>query len=95
MDDAAKGVGKISAPTAFFYGQKDEIVPKEAAFTAAARLCPDATSAYYPEGYHMILRDLHAQVVWDDILAFIRDPKALLPSGAPPVPKRRKTMKKR
>jgi acylglycerol lipase len=32
------------------------------------------------------LRDLHAQRVWEDTLAFIRDPSAPLPSGAPPIP---------
>jgi alpha-beta hydrolase superfamily lysophospholipase len=95
MDDAAKGAGRISAPTAFLYGQKDEIVPRDAAFSAVARLNPGARTAYYPQSYHMMLRDLHAQIVWDDILAFIADPKAPLPSGAPPVPGARKTMKKR
>jgi acylglycerol lipase len=31
------------------------------------------------------LRDLQREVVYEDILAFIRDPQAPLPSGAPPI----------
>jgi hypothetical protein len=33
----------------------------------------------YPDGYHMLLRDLQRQVVWDDILAWIDG--APVPSG--------------
>jgi alpha-beta hydrolase superfamily lysophospholipase len=86
MEDAADDVGKIRAPTIFLYGQKDQIIPKTAALEAAARLPAGARTAYYPQSYHMILRDLNAQIVWDDVLAFLRDPKAPLPSGVGPIP---------
>ena len=86
MDEAAGDVGDIKAPVAFFYGQKDKVVPRNAATIAVGRLPRGSRTAFYPDGYHMILRDTHARVVWDDVLAFIKDPKAPLPSGAPPVP---------
>ncbi len=38
--------------------------------------------ALYPEGWHMLLRDLQAQVVIDDIAAWTKDKAAPLPSGA-------------
>jgi acylglycerol lipase len=38
--------------------------------------------AIYPRGYHLLLRDFNQYAVYDDIAAWIRDPKAPLPSGA-------------
>ena len=32
------------------------------------------------------MRDKQGPVVWNDILAYIRDPSAPLPSGAPKIP---------
>jgi alpha-beta hydrolase superfamily lysophospholipase len=44
--------------------------------------------ALYPRAHHMMLRDLGADVIYDDIAAWIRHPAAPLPSGADtrPVP---------
>ncbi len=38
--------------------------------------------AVYEDGWHMLLRDLGAEVVLDDVSAWIADPGAPLPSGA-------------
>ena len=38
--------------------------------------------AVYPEGWHMLLRDLNGHVVVEDIAAWTLDPAAPLPSGA-------------
>ena len=35
-------------------------------------------------------RDHQGPKVWEDILAYVRDPEAPLPSGAPPIPKPRR-----
>lgn len=86
MNSASKKIGTIRAPVAFFYGAKDQIIPPNAARTAALALPKGARSAYYPNGYHMLLRDKSAPVVWDDVLAFIRDPAGPLPSGVGPWP---------
>jgi acylglycerol lipase len=32
------------------------------------------------------MRDKQGPAVWADVAAFIRDPQAALPSGAPPIP---------
>ena len=38
-------------------------------------------SATYPDGFHMLLRDLGRALPVDDIAAFVFDPVAPLPSG--------------
>lgn len=86
MQQAQLHIGEVRVPTLFQYGAHDEIIPKSAAFRAARRLHANERSAYYSDGWHLLLRDLHRQLVLDDALAFIRDPTATLPSGAPPIP---------
>ncbi|HEX5262606.1 MAG TPA: alpha/beta fold hydrolase [Phenylobacterium sp.] len=86
MDKAADDVGKAKPPTLYLYGAHDEIIPKNAAFKAAAQLRPTDRSVYYAQGWHLMMRDKQGPVVWKDILAFIRDPTGPLPSGAPQIP---------
>jgi acylglycerol lipase len=86
MDRAAEDIGKAQLPTLYLYGAHDEIIPRKAAFKAASRLRPTDRSAYYAKGWHLMTRDKQGPVVWNDILAFIRDPAAPLPSGAPKIP---------
>jgi alpha-beta hydrolase superfamily lysophospholipase len=84
MQTASQKIGAIRAPTAFLYGAHDQIIPREAALAAARRLSPGARSAYYARGYHMLIRDVDRELVYQDMLSFIRDPEAPFPSGAPP-----------
>jgi acylglycerol lipase len=83
QDDAAR---QGAVPTLYMYGAHDEIIPAAATRAAVRRLPAGVRTAYYVDGWHLLLRDLHAQRVWEDTLAFIRDPSAPLPSGAPPIP---------
>jgi alpha-beta hydrolase superfamily lysophospholipase len=85
MDDAAASGGRLHGDTLFMYGAHDEIIPKKAAMAAARQLPHSARTALYPNNYHMMLRDLGAQVIWDDILAFLKDADSPLPSGASPL----------
>lgn len=85
MERASDASPRLAVPTAFLYGAKDQIIPRPAAEKAARALPPTARTAIYPDGHHMLLRDLRAHVVWDDVLAFLRDPAAPLPSGAAPL----------
>lgn len=85
MEAASDGAGLIKAPTAFLYGDKDQIIPRASALKAARRLPASARTARYANGYHMLLRDKQAEVVWADVVAFLRDPAAPFPSGAPPL----------
>ena len=86
MDRAAEAVADLGAGTLYLYGAHDQIIPKRAAFRAARALRPGAPTAYYAKGYHLMMRDLQGPTVWRDILSFVRDPDAPLPSGAPPIP---------
>jgi alpha-beta hydrolase superfamily lysophospholipase len=86
MEKAWASLGKVQVPIAYFYGANDHIIPKEPTMEAARRLKPDDRSAYYANGWHLLLVDKQAQVVWQDAAAFLKDPLADLPSGAPPIP---------
>jgi alpha-beta hydrolase superfamily lysophospholipase len=86
MDRAQDAVGDITAPVLYCYGAHDDIIPKDAAFSAARKLKASDQTAYYANGYHLLMRDHQGSLVWGDVLTFIRDPAAALPSGAPPIP---------
>ncbi|MDZ4374273.1 MAG: alpha/beta fold hydrolase [Phenylobacterium sp.] len=86
MDRAARSVGDDDLPTLYLYGANDEIVPKRAAFRAVGNLKPSDRTAYYEQGHHLLTRDKQRAVVIADVLAFLRDPEAPLPSGAPVIP---------
>lgn len=86
MDQGAEAVGQVRVPTLYLYGAHDEIIPKRAAFRAARKLKPSDQTVYYANGYHLMMRDHQGPVVWRDVLAFVRDPSAPVPSGAPPIP---------
>ena len=85
MDAALAAASKLNgSPTLTLYGLKDEIVPENPVIAAIRRM-PDNgrnRAAFYPQGWHMLLRDLQAERVWRDIVAWIADPAAPLPSGA-------------
>ena len=86
MDKAAGRVGDDHVPTFYHYGANDQIIPKNAAFRAVKRLRPTDRTAYYAGGHHLLTRDHQGPVVMADVLAFVRDPEAPLPSAAPPIP---------
>ena len=86
MDEAQRASRHVAAPTLLLYGGRDELVPKQAMAAAWRRLKAQARSdlrlAYYPQSYHLLLRD-HARVAAiGDILHWLRAPAAPLPSGA-------------
>jgi alpha-beta hydrolase superfamily lysophospholipase len=86
MDQAWREVGQLRLPTLYLYGARDQIIPRHPTDTAIARLPPGDRTACYTEGHHLLLRDLQALNVWRDVAAFVRDPAADLPSGAPALP---------
>jgi acylglycerol lipase len=88
MDAGLQGVDEIEVPTLYLYGANDEIIPKGPSFKAANQLNGPHRTAYYRRGYHLLMRDKQRAVVIGDIAAFLRDPEAPLPSGAPPIPRR-------
>ncbi len=86
MDEALAAAARFEARALVLYGQKDEIIPKAPTRTMIERLPENARArqkiAFYENGYHMLLRDLRAEILWQDIAAWIADARAPLPSGA-------------
>jgi acylglycerol lipase len=86
MDAALASIGRLDRPTLYLYGNHDEIIPKKPTRLALARLAAAPAAAprvgWYTNGYHLLLRDLEAAVVWADIASWIGDRSAMLPSGA-------------
>jgi acylglycerol lipase len=86
MDAALARASRLTVPALILYGEKDEIVPREALAAFVGDLPAAARNrqhvVLYPNGYHMLLRDLQGATVLADIAAWMHDPRASLPSGA-------------
>lgn len=85
MEAASERAANLYGDVLFLYGANDQIIPRASAVAAARRLPRTARTALYENGWHWLLRDLQREVVYADILAFIEDPAAPLPSQAPPL----------
>ena len=83
MQHAQREIGEVRVPTLYQYGAHDEVIPPSATAAAIKHLPAGDRTAYYEDGWHLLLRDRHADRVWADILSFVRDPDAPPPSGAP------------
>ena len=81
MDDGLKSAARVKAQVLLLYGQNDQIVPRGPIQKLAAALDPAPRIVLYPNGYHLLMRDLGRQQVWDDVLAFIDGDSGPLPSG--------------
>lgn len=90
MENAHKAAASLrgDVPMLLTYGGRDIVIPEKGVRRTAKRLPPHVRTAYYPEGYHMLLRDLQAETVFEDVLTFLRDPAAPLPSRVGEVPGR-------
>lgn len=81
MDDAYSAASQLSAPVLYLYGEKDEIVPARPTYHVMASITAPKRLVRYENGWHMLLRDKQRERVWADILAWIRNRNADLPSG--------------
>jgi alpha-beta hydrolase superfamily lysophospholipase len=86
MSAALKASPRLQVPALILYGAHDDLIPQGAVSRFVEQLPAAAHDrqriAYYPEGYHLLLRDLDADAVLHDITAWIADPQHDLPSGA-------------
>jgi acylglycerol lipase len=73
MDDARDAAGRIQTapPILFLHGAKDQVIPPKSAAAAIAALDGHAEAREYPNGYHMLLRDLEGPTVQDDVKAWV------------------------
>jgi len=81
MDAALAAADRQTLPTLLLYGAKDRIIPPEPVEIMREHLTAPHRVALYPDGWHMLLRDLQAETVWRDVAAWIGDRQAPLPSG--------------
>ncbi len=82
MDSALASAGDIGVPVLALYGENDEVVPRMPFERMAERLPTGlSTVVYVPTGYHLLLRDLEARRVWDQVLDWMR--QTLDGAGAP------------
>ena len=85
MDAAYAAAPDLRGNVLILMGQHEDIIPPEVMATFERRLPPAECGlrlAQYDSGFHMLLRDLKAERVLGDIVAWVADPKAPLPSGA-------------
>ena len=82
MDAALAAAPHFHGRALFMYGGKDELIPDRATAATWRALPPGPVRAFYPAGYHLLLRDLDRITPIDDILAWIYRPDDPLPSGA-------------
>ncbi|HEY3910625.1 MAG TPA: alpha/beta fold hydrolase [Stellaceae bacterium] len=86
MDAALAAAPRLRAPLLLMYGAKDEIIPKRPIRRFVRSLPHDPAGrrslAYYPHGYHMLMRDLDGPMVAADVAGWVLAPRAQLRSGA-------------
>lgn len=85
MEAAMVNSGALRMPALILYGEHDEIIPATA-FCEMLNILPDRATSHwrlvlYPNGYHMLSRDLQGEVVIRDMMAWIHKQKSWLPSG--------------
>jgi acylglycerol lipase len=80
MDLALAHAPAVPGPLLVLGGARDEVVPPHAHGAMLERLRAEpCTEVVYPDGWHLLLRDLQRELVWADILAWIDGEP--LPSG--------------
>ncbi len=85
MDLAQERAVILDEPMLLLVGEKDELIPLEAVELFWSRL-PEAAEgqrrATYPEGWHLLFKDLQAEQVIEDVATWVKAPDGPLPSGA-------------
>lgn len=71
MDQALSGAARVPTNALVLYGAQDGIIPRRPREMFLAALDPGVDVRVYSEGYHMLLRDLHAAAVVADITAWL------------------------
>jgi alpha-beta hydrolase superfamily lysophospholipase len=83
MDSALHRAAQIRLPTLVLYGDQDQIIPREPVLRMLHSMTQTPLrTAFYAQGYHLLLRDLHRELPSGDIAGWIENPAAPLRSGA-------------
>jgi alpha-beta hydrolase superfamily lysophospholipase len=87
MDSAFENASFLGGKILLLYGDKDDIIPKQAISEFLKGLYSSGekgkTVGFYHNGYHLLLRDLNASIIWRDITTWVlAHGDERLPSGA-------------
>jgi alpha-beta hydrolase superfamily lysophospholipase len=82
MDSALAAAPHFHGPALFLYGGHDDLIPKKATAATWRALPSGVREAYYPAGYHLLMRDHERITPIEDTIAWILRPNEPLPSGA-------------
>lgn len=84
MDAACAAAENVQMPYILLHGLGDRIVPADPVRDVIELMPrrPDSKLAFYKHGYHLLLRDKEGPKVSADIVAWVEDHEAPLPSGA-------------
>ena len=86
MDEALATAPKFERNALFLYGEKDELVPQDPMLSLWQHLPAAAAGkqrrALYENGWHLLFKDLEAELVIDDVATWMVDQSAPLPSLA-------------
>lgn len=87
METASMQLGEVRVPTLLLYGANDAVIQKTPMRQALERAGerPGLRTGFYPDGWHILNRDLQAEAVYRDVEVWLRDTAAPLPSGVGPV----------
>ncbi len=74
MDEASASLDRLDQDLLVLVGDKDEVIPSTA-FAAMREHLPSTRchEISYPNGYHMLLRDLQREIVYEDLIAWLDD----------------------
>ena len=85
MESALHSGQQLTLPALILYGEQDDIIPPNSMCEMMKGLPGPQTGHWrivlYPGGYHMLTRDLQAAVVLEDMVSWIQNQTALLPSS--------------
>ncbi len=81
MDAALASAPAIRVPMLFLYGERDQLIRKPSVETALSGVTGPRRMVVYPDGWHMLFRDLGSEAVWRDVAGWMLDPAAPFPSG--------------
>lgn len=71
MERGYRAADRVRLPVLLLYGEKDDVIPRQPVEDVMAALPGAERVVRYPNGYHMLLRDLQAENVWRDVAAFV------------------------
>jgi alpha-beta hydrolase superfamily lysophospholipase len=81
MDLAAASAHKLQSDALLLYGEHDDIIPREPTCQLVKAITNQsaikANTIIYDKGYHMLTRDLHAELVLQDIAGWILSKRSL------------------